>query len=204
MIDSHLVMNVLNLMAARDFKEHGRESPLLFALSDYLHVAFLHQEENTLLLVDELATLKARVSLVAEVQAGQIELIVHNGGQSHWRVKPGALSSVAAGLLGLARGHQSRVARLTMAMESTADALGRTRVTVEMVELNEGDIYDLNAASRRLAPALAAGVVASGARATVVASASASPESDLPRPSHRVTESSAPVPWTLNLARTIG
>lgn len=74
--DSHLVLNVLNQIAADDFRSSGTDNPLLFALSGYLQEIFLQINCNDLSLSNEIKILRAYVSLLGVANRRHIDLNV--------------------------------------------------------------------------------------------------------------------------------
>ena len=62
-LDAHLVMNVLNQMAAEDFHDRGVEDPALFALSGYLQEVFRQQTSPRSTLADGARLLETHLNL---------------------------------------------------------------------------------------------------------------------------------------------
>lgn len=75
-VDAHLVMNVLNQMAAEDFHDRGVEDPALFALSGYLQEFFRQQASPRSTLADGVRLLETYLHLYSLVHGSKIEMSI--------------------------------------------------------------------------------------------------------------------------------
>lgn len=79
LIDAHLIMNVLNHLAARDFVEQRGEDAWLFSLSDYLQEALRQQRLQSLTLADDVRLVEPHLNLSALVRSAELDLTIELG-----------------------------------------------------------------------------------------------------------------------------
>lgn len=150
MVDSHLVMNVLNLMAARDFKERGEENPLLFALSDYLQEALQRSAAATVSLRSELRLLNKHLQLLAELREKPAMADISSSPNAQDVLLPsGALTRVAAAFFSAAASRQSDLLQMQCDI-SAPDEHGLLQISFTVRKPDAGSALDMVACQKRI------------------------------------------------------
>ncbi len=132
-VDSHLVMNVLNQLAAHDYSERGEENPLLFALSDYLRDVFLMLDHPLASLAHEARLMEAHATLVAQAMGVDLGFTASAFNADASYLQPGTLTAVAGAMLKAAK--PAAGTRWQLALTSSADP-ARPGSRVAMVDLS--------------------------------------------------------------------
>lgn len=153
MIDAHLVMNVLNQMAARDFKQHGVEDPLLFALSDYLQEALRSQEYqgmSALPLSKEVRLLEVHAKLLAAVYRSELSLSIELNQDSVLILKPGFVARVVGCLLQSSLPQFAGSWHVQVNFDGDAGSFGDVKTTITFRNTAQNHTLDMAVAKRRL------------------------------------------------------
>lgn len=150
-LDSHLVMNALNQIAAADFLAHGLENPLLFALSDYLQEALPVSVQPSIKLARELRLLKAYVELCAKTANAEIDVHLQSSALEQTSVRTGVLAALAAALLRGMQPAQNGRWRLTLGLAPRSNlASAFLGGQLELRGLMQGQGIDVDAVTARL------------------------------------------------------
>lgn len=153
MIDAHLVMNVLNQMAANDFKLHGGEDPLLFALSDYLQEALRSQDFQgifALPLSKEVKHLEVHAQLLAAVYRAELNLNAELKQDAILLLKPGFVARVVGCLLQSCQPQFGGTWNLRVVFERDPGSLGDLKSTFEFANSSPNHVLDMQVAKHRL------------------------------------------------------
>jgi len=95
LIDTHLIMNALNQIAARDIDQKRGENPLLFALSDYLREALTKLDSLHQSVKHDAQLMETHLLLYSNVAHIRIELEIINLPATSVLVSRGMLSKLA-------------------------------------------------------------------------------------------------------------
>ncbi|RYX93628.1 MAG: hypothetical protein EOO28_17700 [Comamonadaceae bacterium] len=98
-VDTHLVMNAMNQIAARDISISGVENPLLFALSDYLRESLSRLDTEIVSLRSAIKLAEAHLMLHACVAHGTMDFAVRGCPAEPFRVARGVITELAMGSL---------------------------------------------------------------------------------------------------------
>lgn len=149
MLDSHLVMNALNLMAARDFRERGEENALLFALSDYLQEALQHPMSSALTLGQECKLARTQLTLLAELCERTATFEVSAPPQVLSTLLPaGSVARVVAALFSSASPRQMASLQITADFAQTAPD-GPLSVTLDLLKSPSDQTIDMAVCRQR-------------------------------------------------------
>ena len=98
-VDTHLIMNAMNQIAARDISINGTENPLLFALSDYLRESLSRLDVDAVSIRTDVRLAEAHLMLHACVAHSDIQLDVSGVPVDFFKVTRGTLPVLAIGCL---------------------------------------------------------------------------------------------------------
>jgi len=150
--DAHLVMNVLNQMAAEDFRTRGVEDPALFALSDYLQEVFRQQASSRTTLADEVRLVETYLNLYARVHGCKLDLNISMSGNLAGRPADRCLFQFANCVLGATRPKFGGQWQMRFAMEADSELETSMRVVVHVQAVaGESQSIDLPVAQKKLA-----------------------------------------------------
>lgn len=151
-LDAHLVMNVLNQMAAEDFHDRGVEDPALFALSGYLQEVFRQQTNPRSTLVDGARLLETYLNLYSLVHGSKIELSILMNEEMAGRLADHRLFQFANCLLAATQPKFGGRWRMHFALEADGDLPSSMRILVDLQAMaGEAQGIDMPAAQLGLA-----------------------------------------------------
>ena len=151
-LDAHLVMNVLNQMAAEDFHDRGVEDPALFALSGYLQEVFRQQASPRSTLADGARLLETHLNLYSLVHGSKIELSILMNEKMADRPAEHRLFQLADCLLAATQPKFGGRWRMHFALEADGDVPSAMRILLDLQAMaGETQSIDLPAAQLGLA-----------------------------------------------------
>lgn len=151
-LDAHLVMNVLNQMAAEDFHDRGVEDPALFALSGYLQEVFRQQISPRSTLADGARLLETHLNLYSLVHDSKIELSISMNEKMADRPAEHRLFQLADCLLAAIQPKFGGRWRMHFALEVDGDVPSAMRIMVDLQAMaGETQGIDMPAAQLGLA-----------------------------------------------------
>lgn len=137
LVDSHLVMNVLNNLAAEDYTKRETENLLLFALSDYLREVFYRIDRPSLSLFDEIKSLRVHVNLLAEVSGWKVSYSINNTVENtKLKVVPGCLVHIFNCLLNSFQSHPGASWALSVNISDERALPDQLIVKIDLQNLN--------------------------------------------------------------------
>lgn len=135
-VDTHLVLNVLNQMAAKNFLHRGEEDPALFALADYLQQALVQRTNATL--GDDVRLFETHLKLSALMNI--IKLDLHISGIVDLADRPSVpcLFEVISSLLAAVRPQLGSRWRTKFRLEQDRSFASGLRVLLDVVAMADG------------------------------------------------------------------
>ena len=150
-VDVHLVMNVLNQMAAEDFHDRGVEDPALFALSGYLQEVFRQQASPRSTLADGARLLETYLHLYSLVHGSKIELSIAMNEKTANRPADRCLFQLANCLLTAIRPKFGGRWRMHFALQTEDEPTSSMRILVDLQAMaGETQTIDMAAAQLSL------------------------------------------------------
>ena len=150
-VDAHLVMNVLNQMAAEDFHDRGVEDPALFALSSYLQEVFRQQASPRSTLADGARLLETYLHLYSLVHGSKIELSIAMNEKTANRPADRCLFQLANCLLTATRPKFGGRWRIHFALQAEGETARSLQILVDLQAMaGESQCIDMAAAQLSL------------------------------------------------------